>query len=158
MSSEDPYIILYDTMVYIHGSHHQYLLLMQEQCQRARTHTDLRHLGSDMHAFCQALHTHNTLEDKHLFPSVTRKTNISHLEAQHMQLEELLIDFDHCATRLKHVKNSEEDMHSAIIDANSWISKMLLLVNEHERAEEQIIEPENMKKLFTKDEMKLIAL
>jgi hemerythrin-like domain-containing protein len=141
-------------MLYFHGTHHQQLVSMQQQCKQAKTIRDLHRLASDIHSFCYMLHAHHTIEDKHLFPSIARKIDISHLEAHHQQLSQLLIEFENCSKRLKHLKNPDEDISTAINDATVLVNKVSTLINEHERAEEKVIEPDNMKKWFTEAEMR----
>jgi hemerythrin-like domain-containing protein len=100
------------------------------------------------------LHIHHTIEDQRMFPLIARKMDISHLEAQHEQLSQLLVEFENCSNRLRQLKTSDEDIRPAVINATSLLNKVSTLVNEHERAEEQVIEPDNMRKLFTESEMK----
>jgi hemerythrin-like domain-containing protein len=154
MSSRNPFSTLYESMLYFHSTHHQQLVSMQQQCKQAKNVRDLHRLASDIHSFCGFLHAHHTIEDKHLFPSIGRKIDISHLEAHHEQLAQLLVKFEDCSNRLKQLKNSDEDISTVITDTSSLVNKVSTLVNEHERAEEQIIAPDNMKKWFTESEMK----
>ncbi len=127
---------------------------MQKQCKQAKNIRDLHRLASDIHSFCQMLHIHHTIEDQRMFPLIARKIDISHLEAQHEQLSQLLVEFENCSNRLRQLKTSDEDISPAVIDATSLLNKVSTLVNEHERAEEKVIEPDNMRKLFTESEMK----
>jgi hemerythrin-like domain-containing protein len=127
---------------------------MQQQCKQAKTATDLHRLASDILSFCRGLHAHHTIEDHRLFPLIARKIDISHLETHHEQLAQILIEFENFSRRLKQLKNTDEDINSAIVDAISMVNRVSALVNEHERAEEQVLEPANMKKWFTENEMK----
>jgi hemerythrin-like domain-containing protein len=127
---------------------------MQQQCKQAKNIEDLHRLASNIHSFCQHLHAHHTIEDKYLFPPIARKIDISHLEAHHKQLAQLLVEFENFSRRLKQLKNSDENISGVIIDATSLVDKVSTLVNEHERAEEQVIAPDNMKKWFKETEMK----
>jgi hypothetical protein len=141
-------------MLYFHSYHHQELLSMQQQCKQAKTIADLHRLASNIHSFCRQLHGHHTIEDRSMFPPIARKMDISHLEAHHEQLTQLLTEFENFSRRLKQLKNSDENISVVIVDATSIVDKVSKLVNEHERAEEQVIAPDNMKKLFTESEMK----
>ncbi|CAF1479505.1 unnamed protein product, partial [Adineta ricciae] len=94
MASKNIFGKLYETMRYFHNTHSEHLLSMQEQCKRAKTTADLHHLASDIHSFCYYLHNHHTIEDQHLFPKLAAKIDISHLEAHHEQLAQLLNEFD----------------------------------------------------------------
>ncbi|CAF1516059.1 unnamed protein product [Adineta steineri] len=142
-------------MVYFHSTHHQQLVSMQQQCKQAKNIGDLRHLASDIRSFCHTLHAHHTIEDQHMFPSIARKMDISHLEDHHKQLSQILIEFEICSKRLQQFTNTpNEDIKNVINDVTLLVNKVSTLVNEHERAEEQVIAPENMKKHFTENEMK----
>jgi len=154
MNSNNAFSRLYDIMRYAHGIHQQKLLSMQERCRQAKTVEDLRRLASDIQSFSDELHMHHTLEDRHLFPSIARKIDITHLETHHEQLTKLLKEFENCSIRLKRVANSSEDIKSALTDATAMISKVSKLVIEHETAEEQVIAPENLKKVFTEQEIR----
>ena len=154
MSSKNVFSALHEMMCYYHGYHHRELLSMQQQCKQAKNVVDLHHLASDIHSFCHSLHMHHTIEDRRLFPSIALKIDISHLEAHHTQLAQLLVEFENFSRRLKQLKKSDEDISTVIIDATTMINKVSTLVNEHERAEEQILEPDNMKKWFKESEMK----
>ncbi|CAF2104040.1 unnamed protein product [Rotaria magnacalcarata] len=154
MSSNNAYSKLYEAMLYFHSGHHQQLLSMQQQCKQATSVGDLHRLASDIDSFCYYLHNHHTIEDKHVFPLVARKTDISHLEAHHEQLTQLLADFKNCSNQLKQLTSSNKDISVILLDTTSLVNKVATLVNEHERAEEQVIAPDNMKKWFTESEMK----
>ena len=154
MSSRNTYSTLYDTMRYFHSMHHRELSSMQEQCKQAKNIADLHNLASNISSFCHSLHVHHTIEDKHLFPRIARKTDISHLEAHHQQLAQLLSEFENFSHRLKQMKSADKDISTAIIDANSIVNRVSTLVHEHEAAEEQVIAPDNMKKWFRESEMK----
>jgi hemerythrin-like domain-containing protein len=154
MSSKNIFATLYENMRYFHSSHQRQLVSMQQQCKQAKNIADLHRLASDISSFCHYLHNHHTIEDRLLFPSIARKTDISHLEAHHEQLAQLLIEFENFSRRLKQLKNPNEDISAIIVDATSLVNRVSTLVNEHERAEEQVIAPDNMKKLFTESEMK----
>ncbi len=65
-----------------------------------------------------------------------------------------LIEFNNFSRRLKQLKNPVEDISTIITDATLLLDKVSKLVNDHERAEEQVIAPDNMKKSFTEKEMK----
>jgi hemerythrin-like domain-containing protein len=127
---------------------------MQQQCKNAKNIGDLHRLAPDIHSFCRFLHTHHTIEDRSFFPIIARRTDISHLEAHHKQLAQALIEFENCSKRLKELKTSDGDISTVINDVTSLVNKVSTLVNEHERAEEQVIAPDNMKKIFTENEMK----
>lgn len=154
MSSGNVFSTLSENMRYFHSYHHRQLTSMQQQCKQAKTIVDLHRLATDIHAFSHGLHAHHTIEDKHMFPHIAHKTNISHLEAHHEQLSKLLIEFENFSRRLKQLKNPNEDISTVITDATLLVDKVSTLVNEHERAEEEVIAPDNMKKLFTESEMK----
>ncbi len=154
MGSKDPFSTLYESMLYFHSVHHQELLSMQQQCKQAKTITDLHRLASDISSFCHHLHAHHTIEDRHMFPSIARKTDISHLEAHHKQLTQMLVEFENFSRRLKQLKNPNENISNVITDATLLVDKVSTLVNEHERAEEQVIAPDNMKKWFKENEMR----
>lgn len=154
MSSKNAFSSLYDSMCYFHNSHHRALISMQQQCKQAKTIIDLHRLAADISAFSHGLHAHHTIEDTHLFPEIAKRTDISHLEKHHEQLTKLLTEFDNFARRLKQIKNSNEDINSIIDEATTLVNKVSTLVNEHERAEEQVIAPDNMKKLFKESEMR----
>ncbi|CAM4916789.1 unnamed protein product [Rotaria socialis] len=132
-------------MLYFHNGHHQQLLSMQQQCKQATSVGDLHRLAFDIDSFCHYLHNHHTIEDKHVFPSIARKIDISHLEAHHKQLTQLLADFKNCSNRLKQLNSSNKDISAIVLDTTSLVNKVSTLVNEHERAEEQVIAPDNMK-------------
>lgn len=153
MSFRDPFSTLYETMLYFHKGHHQYLISMQQQCKKINNIKDLHRLASDIRGFCEGLHGHHTIEDRTLFPIIACKTDISHLEAHHTQLAKLLAELDNFAKRLKQIQTLEED-NNIVTEATSLIDQLSALVNEHERAEEKVIEPENMKKWFTATEMR----
>jgi iron-sulfur cluster repair protein YtfE (RIC family) len=154
MSSNKIFSTLYESMVYFHGFHHQELLSMQQQCKQAKTIADLHRLASNIHSFCHQLHAHHTIEDRRLFPLIARKIDISHLEAHHEQLTQLLVEFENFSRRLKQLKTSDENISAVIVDATTLVDKVSTLVNEHERAEEQVIAPDNMKKWFSESEMR----
>ena len=153
MASKNIFGKLYETMRYFHSAHSEHLLSMQEQCKRAKTTADLHHLASDIHSFCYYLHNHHTIEDQHLFPKLAAKIDISHLEAHHEQLAQLLNEFDSFSRRLKQLKTSE-DVIPFVNEATLLIDKVSKLVNEHERAEEEVISGDNLKKWFTESEVK----
>ncbi|CAF1238036.1 unnamed protein product [Adineta steineri] len=154
MSSKTIFSSLYEQMRYAHGIHGQQLLSMQQQCKQIKTIADLHRLASDMHTFSYYLHLHHTIEDQGLFPKIARKTDISHLEAHHAQLSQILIEFNNLSSRLKQLKTLDDNTRTVIIDATELVDRVSKLVNEHERAEEQVISPDNMRKLFTESEMK----
>lgn len=154
MNFHNVYSKLYETMRYFHSLHQQQLLSLQEQCKKATKFEDLRSLASGIHSFCHDLHLHHTIEDQHLFPSIARKTNISHLETHHEQLSKMLVELDTSSIHLKQIKNSPEDIQTALIDVSSLINKASALIIEHETAEEEVIAPENMRKLFTEQEIR----
>ena len=153
MNSKNPFATLYETMRHFHNFHHQALLSMQQQCKQAKTVADLHRLAFDIHSFCRSLHGHHTIEDERLFPSIARKIDISHLETHHEQLAQILIEFDSCSRYLKQLKKSDEVTDRIIANVTSLVNKVSSLVNEHERAEEQILEPDNMRKWFNENEM-----
>jgi hypothetical protein len=66
----------------------------------------------------------------------------------------MLVEFENFSRRLKQLKNPNENISTVIIDAILLVDKISTLVNEHERAEEQVIAPDNMKKWFKESEMK----
>ncbi|CAF1223534.1 unnamed protein product [Adineta steineri] len=154
MSSKTVFSSLYETMRYYHSSHEKQLLSMQQQCKQIKTISDLHRLASDIHMFSYYLHNHHTIEDQRIFPKIARKTDISHLEAHHAQLSQILIEFNNLSSRLKQLKTLDENTRTIIIDATELVDRVSKLVNEHERAEEQVISPDNMRKLFTESEMK----
>ncbi|UJR16801.1 hypothetical protein I4U23_003700 [Adineta vaga] len=155
MSSRNIFGALHENMCYFHRSHGQSLLSMQQQCKRAKTVADLHHLASDIHSFCHYLHNHHTIEDQRIFPKLARKIDISHLEDHHKQLSQLLIEFKNFSHRLKQLKKTDdEDLNSIINEATLLVDKVSKLVNEHERAEEQVLEADNLKKWFTESEIK----
>lgn len=154
MASKDAFSTLYESMRYFHDMHHRELSSMQQQCKQAKTVSDLHRLASNISSFCHHLHAHHTIEDRSLFPTIARKTDISHLEAHHKQLSQMLVEFENFSRRLKQLKNPDENISTVINDATSLVERVSTLVNEHERAEEQVIAPDNMKKWFTEREMK----
>ena len=141
-------------MLYYHDSHRQHLLSMQQQCKQAKNIGDLHRLATDIHSFCHYLHNHHTIEDRHFFPKIARKIDISHLESHHEQLAKQLVEFNNLSHRLKLLKSPAEDIRTVISEATLIVDKVSKLVNEHERAEEQVIAGDNMKKYFTESEMK----
>ena len=154
MSSKNAYAALYEMMRHFHNFHHQALVSMQQQCKQAKTVSDLHRLASDILSFCRGLHAHHTIEDQRLFPIVARRIDISHLEAHHEQLAQILTEFENFSRRLRQLQKSDEDISGVIVDAISIVNRVSALVNEHERAEEQVLEPSNMKKWFNENEMK----
>jgi uncharacterized protein YdcH (DUF465 family) len=64
------------------------------------------------------------------------------------------VEFENFSQRLKQLKKPDENISTLITDATSLVDKVSTLVNEHERAEEQVIAPDNMKKWFKENEMK----
>ena len=154
MGSKNVFSTLYDMMRDYHSYHHQALLSMQQQCKKAKTVKDLHRLASDISSFCHSLHVHHTIEDRRLFPQIALKIDISHLETHHEQLAQILIEFENFSRRLKQLKTSDEDINGVTLGASSLVNKVSTLVNEHERAEEKVLEPDNMKKWFTENEMK----
>jgi len=141
-------------MLYFHNAHRQQLLSMQQQCKQAKNIGDLHHLASDIDKFYYYVHNHHTIEDREYFPRIARRIDISHLEVHHEQLAQLLVEFNNFSRRLKQLKNPDEDINTVIIDATSIVDRVSKLVNDHERAEEQVIQPDNMKKYFKETEMK----
>ena len=127
---------------------------MQQQCKVAKSIRDLHRLAYDIQSFCQGLHGHHSIEDARIFPRIDRKTDISHLHAHHKQLTQLLNEFENFSYRLLQFKSPSEDISSLVFDATSLIEKVSKFVNEHERAEEHVIAPDNMKKWFTETEMR----
>lgn len=156
MSSQNVFTRIHRSMCAFHRDHHRALLSIQQQCEQAKTVMDLHRLSADIHSFCGGLHAHHTIEDHHIFPYIARKINISHLEAHHAQLGQMLAEFEDFARSLKQLKSLENDINQTITNALVLINKVSILVNEHERAEEQLLEPENMKKYFNEDELKRI--
>ena len=154
MASNDVYGILYERMQYFHKKHQDELSALQEQCKKVKTIDDLHHLASQFDSLSHELHVHDKLEDKDIFPPISVKTNISQLENQHENLEQLLIQFENCSSRLKHTQNTEDAIKNAANEATSFVNQLATLIIEHENAEEQVIAPANMKKLFTEDEIK----
>lgn len=154
MSSQDIVTRIHKSMCAFHRDHHLALLSIQQQCEQAKTVMDLHRLAADIHSFCNGLHAHHTIEDHHMFPYIARKINISHLETHHAQLGQILAEFEDLAHLLKRLKNLENDIDQTITNALVLINKVSILVTEHERTEEQLLEPDNMKKYFNEDELK----
>lgn len=153
MASNDPFTSLYEMMRHAHRIHQQDLQSLEKQCSKAQNPQDLHRLAANIRSFCRGLHAHHTIEDNRLFPHIARKTDISHLETHHQQLSVLLTEFEQCSNHLQRLVQPNEDIRRVIADTNGMITRVAALVNEHERAEEQVIEPSNMKKWFTHKEM-----
>jgi hypothetical protein len=114
-------------MLYFHGTHRQQLESMEKQCEKAKNIEDLHRFGCE----CSLLLSSSSYAQ--LFLSIARKTDISHLEAHHKQLSVILIEFENCSNRLKHLNNSKEDISNAIVDATALVKRVSTLVSEHER-------------------------
>lgn len=154
MASNDVYTILYERMQHFHQKHQQELSALQEQSKKAKTVDDLHKLAAQFDTLSHELHVHDKLEDKDIFPPIASKTSIKELEGQHEKLEQVLVEFEKCSANLKQVQNSDDAIQTAVKNATAIVDQLAALVVEHENAEEKVIEPANMKKFFTEDEMK----
>jgi iron-sulfur cluster repair protein YtfE (RIC family) len=132
-----------------HGMHRASLVSMLATSESASTVAAVVSLGEELGQFCAHLDMHHRIEDQSIFPAFAKKMDISHLEAHHHQLEELLAT---CIKHAKSLRKIEEFSHWERGRTVAQLQALQKLVNEHEDAEEAVVSVENIKKHFTQME------
>lgn len=151
MSVHSAYSRPLDTMRYFHRRHQANLESMLAQCSACSSPRHLARLASALRSFSNELHGHHSIEDAAVFPFLSSRTDIRHLHAHHMQLDPALDTLTSLAARLLKVKDmADYDAEEARVT----VQKVQALVVEHETAEEAVLDPNNLAKIMSVDDVR----
>ncbi|TPX70251.1 hypothetical protein SpCBS45565_g01897 [Spizellomyces sp. 'palustris'] len=103
------------------------------------------------------LHTHHTIEDRRIFPFLTRKMDVSGFAKDHKQLEKIMEKIEQtCEEQKKKGEKCQEEETFDVDGFTKLLKELRDLVFPHMQLEEDLTAPEKMKSLFSPEEMRLM--